>query len=415
MNNIFENLKYNEYYILFNNLPLFLTSILGIYFICYKIFLYFFKNNNNNIYKNNQKININNNNNTLNLSFPISNILNLMNNTPLIYIKSLSKLTGFNIYAKCEYLLPFTSKDRVIKNIIIQAEKNGKLTKNSVIYEGSSGSTGYSVANISRLFGYKCVIVIPDDCSKEKINLLKTTGCKLIITKQCPFSNFKDNYIRLAKKLSNQDENGFYIDQFFNPINYITHYNETGPEIYNQLNGKIDCFVSAGGTGGTIKGISKYLKEKNPNCLCVLADINGSGMYEYVKNGVMYTKEESEANRKKERYYSKIEGIGINFLSDNFKEVLCDEAYKVRDDEAIFMGKYILDNEGLFIGGSSAVNFVTIYKMFLDKENNKIKNIKKNSNIVTVIYDNGIKYLDKLYDEEIIKNCSVKNIEDIKL
>ena len=356
MNNIFENLKYNEYYILFNNLPLFLTSILGIYFICNKFFSYFFKNNNNN----NQK---NINNNIISLSFPISNILNLMNNTPLIYIKSLSQLTGYNIYAKCEYLLPFTSKDRVIKNIIFQAEKNGKLTKNSVIYEGSSGSTGYSVANISRLFGYKCVIVIPDDCSNEKINLLKTTGCKLIITKQCPFSNFKDNYIRLAKKLSNQDENGFYIDQFFNPINYITHYNETGPEIYNQLNGKIDCFVSAGGTGGTIKGISKYLKEKNPNCLCVLADINGSGMY----------------------------------------------------DEAIFMGKYILDNEGLFIGGSSAVNFVTIYKMFLDKENNKIKNIKKNSNIVTVIYDNGIKYLDKLYDEEIIKNCSVKNIEDIKL
>ena len=408
MNNNFEIFKYNEYFILLNNLPLFLTSILGIYFICNKFFSYFFKNNNNN----NQK---NINNNIISLSFPISNILNLMNNTPLIYIKSLSQLTGYNIYAKCEYLLPFTSKDRVIKNIIFQAEKNGKLTKNSVIYEGSSGSTGYSVANISRLFGYKCVIVIPDDCSNEKINLLKTTGCKLIITKQCPFSNFKDNYIRLAKKLSKEDENGFYINQFFNPINYQTHYNETGPEIYNQLNGKIDGFVSAGGTGGTIKGISKFLKEKNPDCVSVLADISGSGMYEYIKNGVMYTKEESEANRKKERYYSKIEGIGINFLSENFKEVLCDEAYKVSDDEAIFMGKYILDKEGIFIGGSSAVNFVTIYKMFLDKENKKNNNIKKNSNIVTIIYDNGIKYLDKLYDEEIIKNCTVKKIEDIKL
>ena len=408
MNNNFEIFKYNEYFILLNYLPLFLTSILGIYFICNKFFSYFFKNNNNN----NQK---NINNNIISLSFPISNILNLMNNTPLIYIKSLSQLTGYNIYAKCEYLLPFTSKDRVIKNIIFQAEKNGKLTKNSVIYEGSSGSTGYSVANISRLFGYKCVIVIPDDCSNEKINLLKTTGCKLIITKQCPFSNFKDNYIRLAKKLSKEDENGFYINQFFNPINYQTHYNETGPEIYNQLNGKIDGFVSAGGTGGTIKGISKFLKEKNPDCVSVLADISGSGMYEYIKNGVMYTKEESEANRKKERYYSKIEGIGINFLSENFKEVLCDEAYKVSDDEAIFMGKYILDKEGIFIGGSSAVNFVTIYKMFLDKENKKNNNIKKNSNIVTIIYDNGIKYLDKLYDEEIIKNCTVKKIEDIKL
>ena len=346
---------------------------------------------------------------------PSDSILSLMKNTPLLYIKSLSKITGYNIYAKLENYLPFTSKDRMIKNIILTAEKNGKLNKDSIIYEGSSGNTGYSVAIISKILGYKCTIIIPDDCSNEKINLLKTTGCKIIITKQCPFSNFKDNYIRLAKNLCDKDPNGFYINQFYNKINYLTHYNETGPEIYNQLNGKIDCFISSAGTGGTITGISKFLKEKNPNCKIILSDINGSGMYNFVKEGVMFTKEESESNRKKERYYSIIEGIGNNFLNDNFNEAIIDECYKVSDNEALFMSKFIYENDGLFFGGSSSVNFVALYKMFLDKENNVVNSITKGANVVTVVYDSGIKYMSKLFNEENIKGNDIKNIEDIKL
>ena len=346
---------------------------------------------------------------------PSDSILSLMKNTPLLYIKSLSKITGYNIYAKLENYLPFTSKDRMIKNIILTAEKNGKLNKNSTIYEGSSGNTAYSVAIISKILGYKCTIIIPDDCSKEKINLLKTTGCKIIITKQCPFSNFKDNYIRLAKNLCDKDPNGFYINQFYNKINYLTHYNETGPEIYNTLKGKIDCFISSAGTGGTITGISKFLKEKNPNCKIILSDINGSGMYNFVKEGVMFTKEESESNRKKERYYSIIEGIGNNFLNDNFNEAIIDESYKVSDNEALFMSKFIYENDGLFFGGSSSVNFVALYKMFLDKENNVVNSITKGANVVTVVYDSGIKYMSKLFNEENIKGNDIKNIEDIKL
>ena len=346
---------------------------------------------------------------------PSDSILSLMKNTPLLYIKSLSKITGYNIYAKLENYLPFTSKDRMIKNIILTAEKNGKLNKDSIIYEGSSGNTGYSVAIISKILGYKCTIIIPDDCSNEKINLLKTTGCKIIITKQCPFSNFKDNYIRLAKNLCDKDPNGFYINQFYNKINYLTHYNETGPEIYNTLKGKIDCFISSAGTGGTITGISKFLKEKNPNCKIILSDINGSGMYNFIKEGVMFTKEESESNRKKERYYSIIEGIGNNFLNDNFNEAIIDESYKVSDNEALFMSKFIYENDGLFFGGSSSVNFVALYKMFLDKENNVVNSITKGANVVTVVYDSGIKYMSKLFNEENIKGNDIKNIEDIKL
>ena len=337
---------------------------------------------------------------------PCNNIFELMKNTPMLYIKSLSELTGRKIYAKCEHYLPYTSKDRMIKNIILTAERQGLLHKDSVIYEGSSGSTAYSVAAISKLLGYKCKIIIPDDCSDEKVALLKTTKCEIIITKQCPFSNFKDNYNRKAKKLAEEDPNGFYINQFFNTINMDTHYHETGPEIYDQLNGKIDGFVCAAGTGGTISGISRFLKQKNQDIQIILADIAGSGMSSYVKNGVMFTKEESEAMRKKERYYSVIEGIGINYLTDNFKESQIDDAYKVSDDEAIFISKYVYEHDGIFVGGSTAVNFGAIIKACKDNK------IKKGGNIVTIIFDSGIKYMSKLYGDN-NKNSIITDISQI--
>ena len=138
-------------------------------------------------------------------------------------------------------------------------------------------------------------------------------------------------------------------------------------------------------------------------------------MYNFVKEGVMFTKEESESNRKKERYYSIIEGIGNNFLNDNFNEAIIDESYKVSDNEALFMSKFIYENDGLFFGGSSSVNFVALYKMFLDKENNVVNSITKGANVVTVVYDSGIKYMSKLFNEENIKGNDIKNIEDIKL
>jgi cysteine synthase A len=274
-----------------------------------------------------------------------------------------------------------------------------------VIYEGSSGSTAYSVAAISRLLGYKCKIVVPDDVSPEKMNLLSTTGCEIISTKQCPFSNFKDNYVRLAKKLAMNDPNGFYIDQFFNTINCMTHYKETGPEIYSDLNGKIDAFVSSAGTGGTISGISNYFKEKNTNVKIYLADVMGSGLESYVKSKAMFTKEESEAMRKKYRYYSIIEGIGINFLTDNFKNSIIDEAFKITDEEAIFMANYVYEKDGLFIGGSSAVNLCAVIKA--------CKTLGPGKNVVTMLFDSGLKYTSKLFNAQIVNENKIKKIEEI--
>jgi cysteine synthase A len=332
-------------------------------------------------------------------------IIELMKNTPLIYIKSLSELTGCEIYAKCEYYLPYTSKDRMIKNIILSAANEGLINKNTTVYEGSSGSTAYSVAAISRLLGFKCKIVVPDDVSNEKMSLLQTTGAEIIITKQCPFSNFKDNYVRLAKKMALSDPNGFYIDQFFNTINYKTHYEETGPEIYNDMNGDIDVFVSSSGTGGTIAGISIFLKEMNRDIKVFLSDVAGSGLHSYVKNKVMFTKEETEAMRKKYRYYSIIEGVGINFMTENFKNALIDDSFKITDEEAVFMANYVYSKDGIFIGGSSAVNLCATLKA--------AKKVGEGKRIVTILYDSGLKYTSKLFTPQILQECKIKSIEEI--
>lgn len=348
------------------------------------------------------KVNFNTNN-FLNLKInkPSTSILEYTCNTPIIKSNYLSNLTGLNVYIKLENLLPYTSKDRITKNIIFQAVLRGDITKNTTLYEGSSGSTCYSVAMIGNILGLKSKLVIPDDLSEEKLNLLKSTGAELIITKQCPYSNFNDNYIRLAKKLASNDKNGFLVNQFENEDNFKVHFYDTSEEILNffyldnykyNIN-KLDAFVSGAGTGGTIAGISNRLKQFDSNIKVYLADVTGSGLYSYVKNNVVFTQEESEANRKKYRYYTKIEGIGINFLTSNFKRAIIDDAVKITDDEAIDIAKKVYINDGLFAGGSSGVNFAAIVKL---KDS-----LPRGSNVLTIMYDSGYKYLKKLYSNEV--------------
>ncbi len=239
------------------------------------------------------------------------------------------------------------------------------------------------------------------------MRLIASTGCEIIITKQCPFSNFKDNYIRLAKKTALSDPNGFYVFLFFNQVNYITHYTETGPEIFESMGYNVDYFISGAGTGGTIGGISHYLKEVSPNTKVYLADIAGSGLHSFVKNKVMFTKEETEAMRKKYRYYSVIEGIGINFLTDNFVNAKIDDSFKVSDDEAIYMANYLYEKDGIFVGGSSAVNLCAVVKAVKNKQ------IEKGKNIVTILFDSGLKYTSKLFNKETMQELKTKSVEDI--
>lgn len=323
------------------------------------------------------------------------NIISLISNTPIIKSEYLSNQTGLNVYIKLENMLPFTSKDRIVMNIIFQAIRRGEINKETVLYEGSSGSTCYSVAMIGNILGLRSKLIIPDDISNEKLSLLKSTKAELVITKQCPYSNFNNNYVRLAKKLCMEDPKGFYINQFENEDNYNMHLTSTAHEIFTFFHKRklyINCLVSGSGTGGTISGLSNFLKMKYPNLKVFLSDVAGSGLYSYVKNGVIFTNEESEANRKKYRYYTKIEGIGINFLTNNFLKAKIDDAIKVSDEEAIQAARNVYLHDGIFGGGSSGVNFAAVLKL---KDC-----LPEGSNVLTIMYDSGLKYLKKLYSDE---------------
>jgi cysteine synthase A len=335
-------------------------------------------------------------------------IFELMKKTPVIYIKSLSNLTGHNIYAKCEYFSYYSSKDRVIKRILLTAQKKGIINKNTNIFENSTGLSGYSVASISQLLGYNSTIVIPDSCPSILVSQIKRTNCNLIKTKKADFSNFSDNYIRKCKKLSEENENSFYINLYQNELNYITHFEETGPELFNQLNKKVDAFVCCMDTGGTLSGISNFLKIKNEKCLIGLVDIDGSGFYSYIKEGVLFRQEIKDNKKNKE--YDYIDDISKDncFLNNNLRNANIDDCYLTNYNEVMFLIDYLKKNDGINIGIKEGINLVGILKMIKDKKHI----LSKNSNIATIFFGNG------LYDSEIIskynrENNPIKNIEQI--
>ena len=322
----------------------------------------------------------------------------------IVDISSLSKLTGHSIYAKCEYFNYYTSKDRIIKRIILNAKEKGLINKDTMIYESSTGLSGYSTASISQLLGYNSTIVIPDTCSKTLISQIKKTKCKLILTKNIDFSNFSHNYIRLCEKLSSEDKNGFFINLYQNDLNFIINFEEIGPELYEQLDNKIDAFVCGADTFGTISGISNYLKIKNKNCFVALADIENSGFSSFIKEGVLFRKENKNEKNKNDIMDIKTGNCSLN---NNLRVANIDDSYICNFYEAMFMVDYMKKNDGIDIGFNEGLNLVGILKMI--KDNN---NFPKNSNIATIFLSNGI------YDSEKIisfnqENNPIKSIEQI--
>lgn len=335
-------------------------------------------------------------------------LFDLMKDTPVIYIKSLSNLTGYNIYAKCEYFSYYSPKDRVVKRVLLTAERKGLINKNTTIFENSTGLSGYSVASISQLLGYKSTIVIPDSCPSILVSQISRTNCNLIKTKKADFSNFSDNFIRKCKKLSEENENSFYINLYQNELNHITHFEETAPELFNQLNKKVDAFVCCMDTGGTLSGISNYLKIKNEKCIIGLADIEGSGFYSYIKEGVLFRQEIKVDKKNKE--YDYIDDISKDncFLNNNLRKANIDECYLTDYNEVMFLIDYLKNNDGINIGIKEGINLVGILKMIEDKKHI----LPVNANIATIFFGNG------LYDSEIIskynkENNPIKNIEQI--
>ncbi|MGZ3775696.1 MAG: cysteine synthase A [Pseudobdellovibrionaceae bacterium] len=309
----------------------------------------------------------------------------IVGQTPLIKIKSLSEATGCEIYGKAEFLNPGGSvKDRAALGIISSAEKQGYLKPGYTIVEGTAGNTGIGLATIAAQKGYRCLIVMPNNQAPEKYETLKALGATLVTVDPCPFSN-QNHFYHTARRLAEENPSSFWSNQFENTDNFKAHYDTTGPEIWEQMNGQVNAFISAVGTGGTIAGISRYLKEKNVSIHVRLADPFGSGLYSYITTGQIASVGSSVT-----------EGIGIMRLTSNFKEARIDDAVQITDQEMISMLYHLAKEDGLLVGTSSALNAFAAYKYALENKNKGLR-------IVTILCDSALRYQSRIFNSAYLK------------
>ena len=319
-----------------------------------------------------------------------NNFVEAIGNTPLIKLNYPSKITGCNIYGKAEFLNPGGSiKDRAAKAIILDAIKDGKLKDGGTIVEGTAGNTGIGLGLVGNSMGFKTIIVMPETQSQEKKDALNLIGCELKLVPALPYSN-PGNYIRqsetLANELNKSERNGvLWANQFDNISNMNGHFDTTGPEIWTQLDGKVDGFTCAVGTGGTLAGVSKYLKEKKEDVKIFLSDPYGSALYNY------YKKDELKAEGN-----SITEGIGQGRITENLKHLVVDDAVRINDKEALEMIFKLLKEEGLFLGGSSGINVCGAIKM--------AEKLGPGHNVVTILCDSGQRYQSKIWNKGFLKS-----------
>lgn len=302
-------------------------------------------------------------------------------NTPLIRLNSFSEETGCEILGKAEFLNPGGSvKDRAARFIIEDAERQGLLKPGGTVVEGTAGNTGIGLAHICNAKGYKCLIVIPETQSQEKIDALRVLGAEVKTVPAVPYKD-PNNYVKLSGRLAQEIENAVWANQFDNLANRLAHYHTTGPEIWAQTDGQVDGWVSATGTGGTYAGVALYLKEKNPNIKVVLADPMGSGLYSYAKTGNIHLEGSSIT-----------EGIGNSRVTANLEGAPIDDAFQINDTECLRVIYQLLRRDGLFMGGSVGINVGAAVAL--------AKQLGPGHRIVTVLCDSGTRYQSKLYNPE---------------
>ena len=317
-------------------------------------------------------------------------IIDLIGNTPLIYLREASELTGCKIYGKAEFLNPGQSvKDRAAFYIIKDALNKKKLEVGGTIVEGTAGNTGIGITMVANYFGIHTVIVIPNTQSQEKKDTLKQLGAKLIEVDAVPYSDPK-NYVKysesVAKEMSNNSRKLIYwANQFDNVINKQAHRETTAEEIWSQTEGKIDGFICSVGTGGTLAGVAEGLKNKNKGIKIGLSDPHGSALYSYIKNNTL-TMEGSSIT----------EGIGTSRITKNFENTPIDYAYRIDDTNALNIVFKLLKNEGLFLGTSSGINVAGAIEM--------AKEMGPGKTIVTILCDVGSRSASKLFNIEFLKS-----------
>jgi len=309
-------------------------------------------------------------------------VLDAIGNTPLIKLNHIATGLKANIYAKLEFLNPGGStKDRIALYMVEKAERDGKIKPGNTILESSSGNTAMGLAIVCRHKGYKLKIVIRDTTSKEKIKMLEVLGVDVIKVRSDLPPEHPDSYNHAAQKISNANPDWFYIDQHNNLDNNESHYMTTGPEIWEQTEGKVDYLVVAVGTGGTLFGAGKFLREKNPNVKLIGVDPMGSIYYDWFKHKKLITP-----------YRYLIEGMGDEFLIKTATLEMMDDMIQVENKTAFDWTKKIAFEEGILVGGSSGANMYAAYKV--------AQEVDRAVNIVTVFCDSGYKYFSTIYNDE---------------
>ena len=318
-----------------------------------------------------------------------SGFIDLIGNTPLVRLRAASEATGCEILGKCEFLNPGGSvKDRAALFIVRDAEKRGVLKPGGVIVEGTAGNTGIGLALVANVLGYRSVIVIPNTQSQEKKDMLRLCGTKLIEVPAVPYRD-PNNYVkysgRLAEELAAKEPNGaIWANQFDNVANRQGHVETTGPEIWRQTEGKIDGFICAVGTGGTLAGVATYLKSKNPKIEIGLADPMGAALYSYYTSGEL-----------KAEGSSITEGIGQGRITKNLEDLKVDAAYQIPDEEALPIIFDLIKHEGLVLGGSSGINIAGAIRL--------AKRLGPGHTIVTMLCDYGTRYASKMFNPAFLR------------
>lgn len=317
-------------------------------------------------------------------------VIEAIGNTPLIKLQRASAETGCTILGKAEFMNPGQSvKDRAALAIIRDAEKKGQLRPGGVIVEGTAGNTGIGIALVGNALGYRSVIVIPETQSQEKKDMLRLAGATLVEVPAAPYAN-PNNYVkvsgRLAEELAKSEPNGaIWANQFDNVANRQGHFETTGPEIWEQTAGKVDGFICAVGSGGTLAGVGMALKERNPKVMIGLADPMGAALYSYYTSGVL-----------KAEGSSITEGIGQGRITANLVDAPIDVAFQIPDAEAVQIVFDLLEQEGLCLGGSSGINVAGASRL--------AKQMGPGHTIVTVLCDYGTRYQSKLFNPEFLRS-----------
>ncbi len=302
--------------------------------------------------------------------------------TPLIRLNRFSEETGCEILGKAEFMNPGGSvKDRAALAIIDDAERSGRLKPGSTVVEGTAGNTGIGLAHVCNARGYRCVIVMPDNQSPEKYELLEALGAEVHRVPAVPYSN-PNQYQKVAARLAQRLPGAIWANQFDNTANREAHLATTGPEIWDQTGGRIHAFVASSGTGGTIAGVAEYLKSRRRSIRTVLADPPGSSLYEYVRNGTLEATGASSIT----------EGIGIGRVTANLADAPIDDAVHVEDSETVHWVYRLLDDEGLFLGSTSGINVAAAARV--------AGQLGPGHTIVTILADGGAKYQSRLFNRE---------------